>query len=781
MTDPVVPTPGATPAPNVPRKTYTPEERDQVVALSRDGMGNKEIAVTLNLHGHIVNSIVNGARRQGQLPPTQKTLQKIQMGTSATLEAPPQNNPAPYLENSRMSKPAPRMASSMQPAPAPSVADDFTGGKPIIGSPGGFTGERPLVKYTVERLSPPDGVLGTHHGSFSLDELGRTYGAGYYQITKHEPGKAMAVQFTQQISQSYGETRFPNNMGSQRPTPQRTFPGFGRPPMSGPSNNEEGSAPPYRPMYPRQDGERNIIDFARHTAAQTNSGLDKAIEMMGQLQIKALENAENARRASPEVQMTKFMETQQELMNQRYEQERQRQLERQTAEEAKYERTRREDRERWERDQDAARIAHDRELARIKTEAETRLAESRAISEERERRDRQEREDRDRRGEADRKHFLEIEEKRMQLMREDAEHKQKRLEIELQRSREEMMSLQLKTTEELKENREATAKHIEESNRSLGEQLERDRESLDREHKLKEKAQDREFELQKEMISLQRENVEKSGGDQIFSTIQTVIKEFSKGLEKVVDLKKIEAMTPEAQAVAASRGAMDGAVMNAGPTTANIPNQQQSAPQQNQPQEPAQQQQAPAPVSNAASIVTGIVENKMESMIRESLRKPFFQEVLKEWALHVDESQESGKVDATTFANLYMVMMQDAKNEEGRQGCAAFATFMKPRNWKKMYAVLKTAMDEETQQSFEKPAAAEFYEQFRAIVITHIRDYFEQFMADKVKNGQPAPAQQQAPAPVEPQGAPAQSQEEDAPAVPTRESLRAAADAAQGA
>src|SRR4029078_11987163 len=81
---------------------------------------------------------------------------------------------------------------------------------------------------------------------------------------------------------------------------------------------------------------------------------------------------------------------------------------------------------------------------------------------------------------------------------------------------------------------------------------------------------------------------------------------------------------------------------------------------------PAQQAETPAPSAQQAPQIPGeaIVENRMESMIRESLKKPFFQEVLKEWALHVEDAAETKTIDATTFANLYLEMMRDPRNDE---------------------------------------------------------------------------------------------------------------------
>lgn len=102
-----------------------------------------------------------------------------------------------------------------------------------------------------------------------------------------------------------------------------------------------------------------------------------------------------------------------------------------------------------------------------------------------------------------------------------------------------------------------------------------------------------------------------------------------------------------------------------------------------------------------------------------------------------------------------------------------------------MYGILKDALDAEMRESFEKPQAAEFYEQFRAMVIEQIKDYWEQFLAAKAAQKQgAAPAVQEAPvqqaqAPVEPQASPAKSEDQGPPAVPTRDSLRAADEPAE--
>jgi DNA-directed RNA polymerase subunit RPC12/RpoP len=141
---------------------------------------------------------------------------------------------------------------------------------------------------------------------------------------------------------------------------------------------------------------------------------------------------------------------------------------------------------------------------------------------------------------------------------------------------------------------------------------------------------------------------------------------------------------------------------------------------------------AKKPVKKPAkkAIISG---SRIEFMIRENLQKPFFQDVLKEWAMHVECAAEEKVVDATTFANLYLEMMRDPRNDEARQGCAAFATFMNPRNWRKILEVLRGAVDKETLATFEKPEAEAFYKQFKKMIIEQITEYWGQFLQSRVR------------------------------------------------
>ena len=74
--------------------------------------------------------------------------------------------------------------------------------------------------------------------------------------------------------------------------------------------------------------------------------------------------------------------------------------------------------------------------------------------------------------------------------------------------------------------------------------FEREGEALDREQKLREKA-----------LEIIQKIVERKPGDELVTMLNSCVKEFSNGVGKVVDLKKLEAMTPRERVKLASRTA----------------------------------------------------------------------------------------------------------------------------------------------------------------------------------------------------------------------------------
>jgi hypothetical protein len=285
----------------------------------------------------------------------------------------------------------------MHSVPSPAIVRDagFTGGgRPVQVDSGGFTSAFSELRWTVERTQPPDGVLGTHYGPFTLEDLGQIYGSGTYRVTKQEPGKGIGLEFTKKIGEGYGAPRSPKSSAS---APQQP-PALQRRPWDA---HEAGTGPMpfhHRPFFQRPEREGGDSNVAA-----------EAIRQMGQAHRDMLQN----QKSTPDNKMADFLAAQNDVMNRRWEEDRQREEMRRTTEEQKWERQRRDDRERWDREQLAARDGHDREMQRIKAENEARLKELQLQAEEREKRE-QERQ----------KFLLDLEEKRLQLVRQEAENQQ---------------------------------------------------------------------------------------------------------------------------------------------------------------------------------------------------------------------------------------------------------------------------------------------------------------------------------------------------------------------
>lgn len=754
--------------------TLNPQQRAKVIEMAKQGMTAKAIARQLGVNGQNVTGVISTARNSGKLPPF------VPKGAQA---APADPAPAPFVTSTPMptglptavaitpsaqppsafstapveqvqmqtpSQPAPP-AANVAPAPAQiqqqpvpgtaTPADDFTGGRSVVSASGGLS----QTKYIVEREVPSDGLLGTHVGSFFTEELGQIYGSGIYVITKQEPGRP-SQQFRQKVSESYGPPKFPKSMGGAGGRPMAR-PGWAPGAPFGQANHgPEEDHPGYRSVPSYFPG-RADLSRGRHDEATT---LEKAFETVEKVSQRASEEIERARKSGPDQFVTSFMRDQQELARRQYEEERNRLAEEKKAEQEKWERAQAADRERWERAEKADRERHQREIERIKAENEAKEKILRTEHEERERREARDREEREKRAEAERKFLIELQDKRMEMYREQSEMERKRLAEELASNREQMKDLTDRTAKTIDEAQRSTSEQIQENERRIQETLERERESLEREHKLKEKALDREAELQGKVLDAQRAQVENSSGDQIFNTVNTIVKELSKAMGQVVDLKKIEAMSPEAQAVHIAKG---GGAAETPQATAQDPRAQAGTEAHQTPPAAAAEQEAPQSSAQAElqATVKGAVNQRVEDVIRENLNTPMLQDVLAEWALHVEDSASTGVVNATTFANFYIQLMQDEKSYDTRKGCAAFATFMKPRSWKKVYSILREAMNEDQKKIFDLPQAEEFYGQFKRLVLDQIMQYFEQFYKDGAPGAQ-GTAQKQAPtsgAPVE--------------------------------
>lgn len=116
----------------------------------------------------------------------------------------------------------------------------------------------------------------------------------------------------------------------------------------------------------------------------------------------------------------------------------------------------------------------------------------------------------------------------------------------------------------------------------------------------------------------------------------------------------------------------------------------------------------------------------MEEIVQQMVEQPFFQKVLKEWALHVRTKQ-----DATTFVNMYLEWMRDPQDHEGRKATTMFANFIAPRPWAELYAIIKPKLKPEIVKVFDTQEADEYYETFRSLVTEQIAAYWEQFAQER--------------------------------------------------
>jgi hypothetical protein len=124
-----------------------------------------------------------------------------------------------------------------------------------------------------------------------------------------------------------------------------------------------------------------------------------------------------------------------------------------------------------------------------------------------------------------------------------------------------------------------------------------------------------------------------------------------------------------------------------------------------------------------------IVSTSFGGMVQRRLQylpKDFFVE----WGRQV----ERDPLDATTFANLFLEMMRDPNNDKERKACAVFANLFKAWSWNETLNLVKDSLDAKTKAIFQRKEAEKFYEQFGAIVVEQIRDYWEQFLASRMKD-----------------------------------------------
>jgi hypothetical protein len=724
--------------PSVPPKAkLTAQQKERIAFLAQQGMSVTDIAKECNIHGQQVagytRTLLNFGGKASTSPlssPETDSMANQNQMPDPSLQGPASAPPPAPQYQAPMQQPPPQY---QQPQPPP--PDGWTGGRPAFGYSQGFTNPAQTVRYQIERKMPADGIVGFHTGHFTEADLCQNYGEGLYRVLRFEPGRPQPFEFEVKAGSAFGPPRNPKYGMSSTDTRGGSGdrPGLQRPfarPWENRGEEESLPPPPPRPApYYDRGPDRSLYEFARGNqaaqAAAANDVTAEAIRQLGDANKRALDQAENARKGGPDAFVTNFFQQQQDLLVRRMEEDRKSGDARRREDDQRWENRQREVEAEYKRRQDDEERKHNRDLERLRIETEAR---AKAAAEER-------------------KTLLDLEDKKLALIREEGKLRQDMLAEELKSTRLAMEKMTERNTKEMQDMKEQTSRDIESSQASIQATLEKDREALEREHKLKEKSLDKEHELSKQILDIKQEALSNQGGDQIFNLLNTLVKEASKGLEKIVDLQRLQSMTPEAQVAHVGK---------AEPVDANVPVEPKRGAQGAQPEmsgSAATNGNGNGHAAQEAAAEEDGEKLKMEQIVQAMVEQPAFKQVIKEWSRQVSMEE-----DPTTFANMYLEWMRDPVDSESRKGCSMFANFMKTRTWDEMLAVIGPRLDKDVLKIFKTPFAADFYEGFKAMVIEQVRAYWEDFMASRKAQQAAKTAAEPAPAAAvaeEPASAPA--------------------------
>lgn len=709
-------------------KKLTKEQKLQAIELARQGFSVGEVCRQLGCTDaeQRVAGVLVSARNSGKLS-------EIPKGPTDGGSMPPP--PAP---------PTPGAAPAAAPVSSPDDGYAWTAAPPGTGS---FAHPAQTVKYLVERTNPQDGLVGSHSTPPSDDEIGNTYGSGVYTVVKQAAGK-LPEHRQVHISQSFGPPKFPRRMGSastpppapERPqAPVRPFPSRFRHPSQVDEEDERGGPRPtgYRPY--RHEYERDLSRFARH-GGDDESVTITVVDKLANLQEKTLDRLEDKARTGPDSFVKDFY-----TERQRYE-DKQREDQRKKEDELR-------DKER-ERDADARKREQDHQDQRRRDDED---------------RHRRWQEDQDKRHERDlerireeRKTMVDLEEAKLTLIKTEAKAREDLLQKEIEAARERADQAQAGAEE-----------RVAAMTASLEKRLQDDKESLNKQHNIREKALDNDHSLRREMVELEKKIAQAGSKDELSAMLGTLVEGVKDIVGKVTATRQMELSTAEGQAALLAQQQAAAAAAAGGEAPVNVQEVPPGAAPAPMPQGTTQAQPRAAVAAAQGAPQPGNGNGhgaeapqpqegtpSMEQVIATMTERPFFKEVLKEWAAHV----EAGN-DSSTFANMYMEWMRDEgtpEAAEARKACTMFANFMAIRDWKAMFPHLKPGIPAEKHAVMQGEAAEEFYEGFRTMVVESVRDYWKAYFEQKRQEREAAriareqraaqqsaaPAQAAAPAPA---------------------------------
>lgn len=731
----------------------TPEQRGSIIELSRAGYPIPDIAEQLGIPVKQVSGTVNTARNRGDLakppappPPAASSPPPPpaapHFAPASALPEIPVSSVTSLPQEESMTQQPPPPASPVAPAPVaaapvpvPLPAPPPYGGLPVPdgysyrsalpgNGPGTFSYPQNQIRYVVTRLVPQDGILGTHAHPFEPVDCGKIYGSGTYTVTKQEPGRPPMTSEPFQIARSYGLPRFGNQ---ESRTEERRPMISGRPfdRNGGDLSEEDPSAlrVPPRPSY-----DPRLADFARTAPPPSPAEpvAAAAIAAMSRLQEQQQKDNMELRKNGPDNWLQQMMMSQQK----NWEEQRERESARREEERRRDEERREEDRKREENRRTDEKHREEARLQEERRRDDARLSEERKRSEEKIKQD--DLQHQRRMEEEDKKHTREIERLKMEGdTRARFEAEQRKTILDLEQKKIEIIQTEAKAREEmmkkeLERNREDFNKVTSEMTTQMSDlekgvtaQLDRERDQLRREFDIKNKALDNEHALRTEMLRLREETSSRGEGEAFTKMIEKIVTEVGKNVKEVVELKKMEVMSPEAQAAHVSKATDGNVQMRSLTTPPPAPSQRTPTVEEETPE--AETEEAHAPAQSSMSGLPGAEGGKVDELVRDQLKGGVAQQLLKEWVMHV-----GAQSPPQMFVNMFVQYMR-TDDEKQAQACTTFATYITPRPWAVMFPVLKPVLTPDQLKVLETEYAEEFYEAFRALAVEAVREYWEAF------------------------------------------------------
>lgn len=125
---------------------------------------------------------------------------------------------------------------------------------------------------------------------------------------------------------------------------------------------------------------------------------------------------------------------------------------------------------------------------------------------------------------------------------------------------------------------------------------------------------------------------------------------------------------------------------------------------------------------------------KQKKLLTQLLTGPHVKEIVKEWALTIKKHHEP-----SLFANLYLELMRDPKNDDLRRDTSAFLIVVDNRDWKEILSILRPVTDKATLKILKSKEADSFFQAWKFMVKAQVADYWRQFLKQqKPKKGRKA-------------------------------------------